>query len=295
MKPLVVLALALVTASLGLADEVILDKDILFGKAGDVELKLDLYRPKSHVEDPTSKQPCLVTIFGGGFRAGNKEMMRIFSEQFARAGYVVIAPSYRLVPDALFPAPVEDCKCAVRWIRAHADEYRIDADEIGAMGVSAGGYLSMMLGYTERSDAFEGDGGHAQYSSKVRAVVNYAGAFDLTLHDWDPKKEPLIVDFLGSSIDKDPDLFRKASPRTYVDSNDAPTLSLHGTRDPVVPYGQAVLVDTTLRAAGVATELKLVPGAGHGWLGKDLQETQRLAIEFFGRHLREGAPAALDD
>ncbi|MFO0945324.1 MAG: alpha/beta hydrolase [Planctomycetota bacterium] len=292
MQRIAMLGLCFVVANLSYAEDVVLDKDISFCKVDGIELKLDLYRPKSHVENDSSKQPCVVAIFGGGFHVGSKEMMRMFCEQFARAGYVVIAPNYRLVPQAHFPAPIEDCKCAVRWIRAHADEYRVQADKIGAMGISAGGYLSMMLGYTDPSDGFEGNGGNEEHSSKVQAAVNYAGAFDLTLRDWEPKHEPKIVNFVGCSIDEDLDRYRKASPRTYVHANDAPTLSLHGTRDMVVPYGQAVLVDATLKSIGVASDLKLVPGASHGWLGKELQETQRLVIQFLDHHLRGHASDA---
>lgn len=291
MNRLVALSILLFVSRGILADEVRIDKDITFCQVGDTELQLDLYRTRTHVDDGSSRQPCLLAIFGGGFHLGNKEMMRVFCEQFARAGYVVVAPNYRLVPRARFPAPIEDCKCAVRWIRAHADEYRVLADQIGAMGISAGGYLSMMLAFTDPSDGFEGNGGHRQFSSKVQAAVNYAGAFDLTLRDWAPRNEPLIVDFLGHGFDEDPELYRKASPRSYVDATDAPTLSLHGTRDDIVPYGQAVLVDATLKQAGVESELKLVAGAGHGWFGKDLQDSQKLAITFFDRHLKHGDAA----
>lgn len=274
------------------ADPLVIDKDITFGKGSDVDLKLDLYRQQTHVESDESIQPAIVVIFGGGFRAGNKEMMRIFCEQYARAGFVVVAPSYRLLPNFRFPAPVEDVKCAVRWIRAHASEYRIDTDNIGAMGMSAGAHLSMMLGYMDPDDGMQGEGGHAEFSSKVQAVVNYAGAFDLTQLDWDPKKDSKVVDFMGKKLQEDEPLYWRASPAAYVDEGDAPTLCIHGTRDPVVPYGQAVLAHAALLKAGVPTELKLVRGASHGWWGKDLQETQQLAIEFFTKHLKNKAGVA---
>jgi acetyl esterase/lipase len=271
------------------------EKDIVFGKTGDVELKLDLYRQQAHVDDPSSVQPGLVVIFGGGFKAGNKEMMRLFAEQYARAGFVVTAANYRLLPKYPFPAAVEDVKCAVRWMRANASRFRIDPDKLGAVGMSAGGYLAMMLGYLEDSDGFQGDGGHASYSSKVQAVVNYAGAFDLTIQDWAPKHDADLAAFNGGPLTAIPDRYRVASPRTYVNRGDAPTLILHGTKDPVVPYGQAILAHSALTDAGVPHRLHLMPGAQHGWWGKELQETQRLTIEFFTEQLRNGKRVTMDD
>lgn len=270
-----------------LAKDLVVDKDVVFGKGGDVELKLDLYRQASHVEDVNSVQPGLIVIYGGAWRSGNKEIMRMFCEQFARAGYVVAAVTYRLYPEAQFPAAVEDCKCAVRWMRHNAKEYRVDPKRIGAMGGSAGGHLAMMLGYMDDGDGLEGRGGHKGYSSQVQVVVNYFGPFNLTLRDWKEKDEHLLVDFLGGKIDDVPDAYRDASPASYVDSDDAPTITLHGTDDPLVPYSQAVLVDKVLRENGVETELVPVEKGVHGWWGKDLQMTQQRSIEFLDRHLKK--------
>ena len=96
------------------APDLVIERDIVFGHGGEEELKLDLYQPKSHVDNPKSTLPGLIVIYGGGWRSGNKELMRIACEQFARADYVVTAVSYRLVPKYKFPASVEDCKCGVR-------------------------------------------------------------------------------------------------------------------------------------------------------------------------------------
>jgi acetyl esterase/lipase len=282
------LALA-ATGSIWAADagnELVIDQNIVYGKGGEVDLKLDLYRQKIHVEDPTSIQPGLIVIHGGAWRSGNKESMRVFCEQFARNGYVVASISYRLIPTATFPSQVEDCKCAVRWMRANADTHRIDPDRIGAMGGSAGGHLAMMLGYMDDEDGLQGTGGHEGYSSQVQCVVNYFGPFIFTIRDWKKSDEHLLVDFLGGTLDEAPEAYRRASPATYVDSDDAPTITLHGTQDPLVPYGQAALVHAYLRGAGVDSHLELVPGAAHGWLGKELQHTQRLSLEFLDKHLK---------
>lgn len=268
------------------APDLQIDKDIVFGKGGDVDLKLDLYQPVSHVNDPQSTLPGLIVIYGGAWRSGNKETMRIFCEQYARAGYVVSAVTYRLFPQVQFPSPVEDCKCAVRWMRAHAKQYRIDSARIGAMGGSAGGHLAMVLGYMDDGDGLEGTGGNDGYSSQVQVVVNYFGPFDFTKRDWKKKDEHLLVDFFGGTIDEKLDMYKQASPATYVDADDAPTITFHGTDDPLVPYGQAVLVDKVLKGKGVESKLEPVDGAGHGWWGPDLQRTQKLAIEFLDKHLK---------
>lgn len=268
------------------AKDLVIEKDIVFGVGDGKELKLDLYQPKTHAEDPKSKLPAVLVIYGGAWRSGNKEVMRIFCEQFARADYVVAACSYRLFPKYRFPACVEDCKCAIRWLRDEASGRRIDPDRIGAMGLSAGGHLSMMLGYMDPKDGLEGDGGHVGKNSQVQCVVNYFGPFNLTLRDWDPKDEHLLVDFLNGTLDEKRADYVSASPATYVDGDDAPTITFHGTKDPLVPYGQAELVHRVLTEKGVPSSLVPVEGAGHGWWGPDLQKTQKLAIEFLDKHLK---------
>ncbi|MFO0947522.1 MAG: alpha/beta hydrolase [Planctomycetota bacterium] len=262
--------------------DLVIERDIIFGKGGGEDLKLDMYRPAKQ-EGPL---PGLLVIYGGAWRSGNKELMRIFCEQFARAGYVVAASQYRLCPKHKFPAQVEDVKCAVRWMRANAAKYQIDPDRIGAMGPSAGGHLALMLGLMDSQDGMEGDGGNAEQSSKVQAVVNYFGPVNMSMLDWKPKDEHLLVDFLGSSIGDNPDVYAAASPATYVDAHDPPVISFHGTQDPLVPYAQAVLLDNVMRAKGANHELELVPGGVHGWFGPDLQRTQRLSLDFLNKHLK---------
>jgi acetyl esterase/lipase len=262
--------------------EVKVEKDIVFGKAGEDELHLDVYK----LADQKETLPGVLVIYGGAWRSGNKEIMRIFCEQFCRAGYVVVASQYRLCPKHKFPAQVEDVKAAVRWMRANAKKLDLDPDRIGAMGASAGGHLSLMLGLMNPEDGMEGTAGNPEQSSKVQAVVNYFGPAKFTMRDWDPKDERLLVDFLGGKLDEVPDLYEKVSPTTYIDSSDPPVITFHGTQDPLVPYSQAPLLHSMLREKGVVSQLELVKGAGHGWWGADLQKTQRLAIEFLDKHLK---------
>ena len=98
-------------------------------------------------------------------------MYRTMALYYAYQGYVTASVEYRLTGEAPFPACIEDVKCAVRWLRAHADEYHIDPDHIGAFGHSAGAHLVMMLAMCPPSAGLEGDGGANEFSSKVTSVV----------------------------------------------------------------------------------------------------------------------------
>lgn len=262
--------------------------DIPFGKGGDETLKLDLYRPAAK-----GRLPGVVVIHGGAWRGGSRLHMRPFAAQFAAVGFIAATVQYRLCPKHPFPAQIEDVKCAVRWMRANADKYQIDSDHIGAVGASAGGHLALLLGTLDPKDGLEGQGGHAPFSSKVQAVVNYFGPFDLTLRDWDPKLDPLLIDFLGGTLDQRRDAYRRASPATYLDAEDAPVITFHGTKDEIVPFGQAQLIDRLTRKVGVSSHLEVMTGAGHGWLGTELLRTQNLATEFLNRHLRDGRKPVL--
>ena len=143
---------------------------------------------------------------------------------FARKGYVAVTISYRLAPDAKFPAQIEDCKAAVRWLRANAKKYRIDPDHIGVVGFSAGGHLCCLLGVTDKKDGLEGEGGNADQSSRVQAVVSYFGPTDLCEKTWSKDvEEKVLAPFVGASFDDKPALYKKVSPITYV-PKDAPPL-----------------------------------------------------------------------
>jgi acetyl esterase/lipase len=120
--------------------------DVVYGKAGDVELKLDLSRPKTDAKN----LPCVVVVHGGGWAGGDKRQHDDITWEFARRGYVSATVGYRLAPAHPFPAQVQDVKCAVRYLRAHADKYGLDPNRIGAVGFSAGAHLSMMLGTIDK-------------------------------------------------------------------------------------------------------------------------------------------------
>ncbi len=192
------------------------------------------------------------------------------------------------MPAARFPAQVEDCKAAVRWLRANAAKYRIDADHIGVVGFSAGGHLASMLGVTGPSDGLEGTGGNAGQSSRVQAVVSFFGPTDFSTRDWthDLERE-VIVPFLGGSIAEQPDTYRKASPYNYVTKDAPPFLFFHGTDDELVPVDQSKRLADKLKGAGVPVQVVILDGERHGFSDANNQKAMRQMLDFLGERLRK--------
>jgi acetyl esterase/lipase len=203
------------------------------------------------------------------------------------AGFTVVAVNYRLAPAFTFPAMIEDVKCAIRSLRAHATTYGIDPDRIGAWGGSAGGHLVSLLGTADASAGFD-VGEYLDYSSAVQAVVDMFGPADLsTLF-------PAGFDNLRASVFDDFDL-ALASPITYVSPDDPPFLILHGEEDRIVPISQSEALTARLKATGVPVQFVRVQHAGHGFIPDGTapvrpsrSEITRLVVEFFREHLQAG-------
>jgi len=271
-------------------EDVEFSKDVVYGKGGGKDLKLDLSRPKQ----ANGKRPCIVVFHGGGWAAGNKDQHDDVTWTLAQRGYVAATVGYRFAPEHVFPAQVEDAKCAVRFLRAHAGKYGIDSERIGAVGFSAGAHLSMMLGTTRKEDGLEGTGGWADQSSRVEAVVSFFGPTDLTA-ELPAVSKPILEKFMGTTKEKDPELYRKASPVTYVKADSAPTLLFQGTNDPLVPYTQAVRMIAAMQKAGVPGRAELISLAGHGWFGPELDRTAAAMFAFFDQHLHPSQDAGKAD
>jgi acetyl esterase/lipase len=261
--------------------------DLVYTKVGDQELKLDMAKPA----DGDGPFPALLVIHGGAWRAGNKADTRIVLAQAAQRGYVAISPQYRFCPKETFPAQVHDVKAAVRWLRTHASEYKVDAQHIGATGFSAGGHLALMLGMTSAEDGLEGTVTPDAPSSRVQAVVNYFGPTDLAAEDIPDVSRPLLRDFLGGTPAEKPDETAKASPVTFASKDDPPILTFQGTKDPLVPHTQAFRLTNALTKAGAPGRVELLVGAGHGWQGDELNRTIDETFKFFDKHLKVTAAA----
>jgi len=252
--------------------------------------KLDLFVPKS--DKPL---PLLVWIHGGAFMAGSKEGAGECLP-FLNQRYAVASINYRLSQHAVFPALVHDCKGALRWLRAHAKEYNLDAGHIGVWGSSAGGYLVAMLGVTAGVKELEGDvGGNLECSSRVQAVCDYFGPTDfLQMDSQAPPNSAIKHDapgspeskLLGGPIQDNKEKAAKANPITYVTKDAAPFLIVHGDADNLVPYGQSKLLQEALQKAGADSTFLTVPGKGHGGFPPNQYHPKVLA--FFNKHLKAG-------
>lgn len=251
-----------------LPDDALVHRDLCYVRDGHERHRLDLYLPASGV-----KRPLVIWIHGGAFRRGSKEVNQFDTPPFACVGegIAVASINYRLSQHALFPAQIEDCKAAVRWLRAHADEYGLDPQRVIAWGPSAGGHLAAMLGMTGDVADFE-VGEHLDVSSRVQAVVDYYGPTDFLQMDTQRLPDGMVHDpadspesqLVGGAIQEHPEKVARANPITYVSSDAPPFLIIHGNRDPLVPYGQSVLLVEALQEAGVEVTFYTVEGAGHG-------------------------------
>jgi acetyl esterase/lipase len=262
--------------------------DVVYRKVGETELKIDIAQPA----EGNGPFPIVFVIHGGAWRSGSKDGMRGALLEFAKRGYVAASPQYRFCPKETFPAQVHDVKAAVRWMKTHATEYKGDPDHIGAMGFSAGGHLSMMLGVTGPDDGLEGDAPKDAPSTKIQAVVNYFGPTDLAADDFPNVTKPLINDFLGGTPTEKAKEAAQASPLTFVSKDDPPILSFQGTKDPLVPYSQTIKLATAQTEKGIPGRVDLLLGMGHGWGGEDFKRTTQETFEFFDRYLKPSRKSA---
>jgi acetyl esterase/lipase len=270
---------------------VAVEADIVYSNVGG-RMQMDVVRPLQ------GKAPfaAVVCIHGGGFRAGTRQRYLPMAYHLAQHGYVATVVSYRLSPMAQFPAPVEDVKAAVRFLRANAARFQIDPNRIGAVGGSAGGHLALMLGLTGGVAEFEGSGAHLDASSAVQAVVNFYGPTDLT-KSYEPGKSvdaaKVLPMFLGGDLEHNRAAHVRASPLHWVNPKAAPTLTIHGTKDDYVAYEHGVWLTERLESAGVAAKLETIEGGGHGFKGADLDRANAAMVKWFDTHLAHPAAQRL--
>jgi acetyl esterase/lipase len=233
-------------------------RDLVYKRINGIVLTLDLYRP----EEVSGSLPVIIWIHGGGWRRGRKEKCPAVA--LVQDGFAVASIDYRLTSTAPFPAQIEDCKAAVRWLRANASTYHLDPDRVGVWGHSAGGHLAALLGTSGGVPELEGTGDNMQYSSQVQAVCDSAGPADLlAMTNLGPKRTFAIEGLLGGPLEKDKAKAIAASPIHYVSKDDPPFLIVHGEADRVVPAEQSQRFYEELRKAGVNATLKILPQVGH--------------------------------
>ncbi|QVL34862.1 alpha/beta hydrolase [Telmatocola sphagniphila] len=258
-------------------------QNIEYSNPDDQHLQLNLARPT----EGAGPFPTIICIHGGGFRAGNRSGYDKLCRTLAEHGFVAMTVSYRLAPKYPFPAAVHDVKAAVRWARANAKKFHIDPDRIGVTGGSAGGHLAQFLGVTGDVKEFEGQGGNAEFSSKVKCVVNYFGPSDFTKsYGKSVDAAEVLPLFLGGNLETAREQHIRSSPLYWVTPNASPTLCIHGTKDNYVAYEQAVWLIDRLKAANVDAQLLTMEGAGHGFKGKDAEAADAAMIAFFSKYLK---------
>lgn len=257
--------------------------------------RVDLYLPKQAADD--NPLPVIVFIHGGGWRKGDKTGGGRQVLPFVATGqYAGVSVGYRLTDEAQWPAQLDDCKAAIRWLKAHAAEYRLDPERIAVWGSSAGGHLVNMLGLTNDRPDLEGKvGKHLDQNSNVTCVVDWYGPANLLTmntprgamdHDAPDSPEALLI---GGAVQENPERARAASPITYITPNAPPFLIVHGTDDRTVPFQQSEELVAALTKAQVKTApvLLRIEGAGHG-VGIGGEELTTRIAAFLGQHLRGG-------
>ena len=266
--------------------------DLAYVAGGDPAQKLDLLLPAERSPEPL---PVVVYLHGGGWVRGDKQQALTRMRNVVEEGYAVVSVNYRLSGDAPWPAQLDDAKAALRWVRANAPAYGLDAERLALLGPSAGGHLAAMLALTGDDPAFEGAlGEHPSASTRVTAAVILCGPTNLaTLSDppaWMDSERlenspwTLVGRLLGGALKDRRDVAAVASPVNHASADDPAVLLVYGTDDPLVPLSQGVELNARLQALGVSSTLIRVDGAGH--LDLVTPEAFERIDAFLNEHLR---------
>ena len=259
------------------------NQNIAFAQVDGRSLGLDIYSPKK----TSGKLPVVVWIHGGSWNSGSKDVCPIGF--MAAQNLAVVSLDYRLVPAATFPAQLHDCKAAIRWLRANAAKYNLDADHIGIFGASAGGHLALLLATTADNPKMEGDvGGNLNFSSRVQCVCAFYPPTDLNRLVSNPKirasPDGDVAKLIGGAVADNVDKANFASPLYYVDKKCAPVFLMHGGADELVPPEQSKIFFEALKNAGVEAQLEIIPGQGHGIIAPPAPAKK--IHQFFQTHLK---------
>jgi len=250
------------------------EKDVVYGKGGDVDLHLDVYHPPANA----TKRMAIIHFHGGGFTGGNKDGLAARIQTITARGYVNIAAQYRLAGVAKWPAQIEDVKASIRWTRANASKLGIDPARIAVAGYSAGGHLALFAAGTQNHPEFEGKGGNAGVKTDLAACLAY---YPVTGSAWEGFRRQFPMPE-GSSEEA----WRLATPGTYITSF-PPTILFHGLADVTVPPESSMEFLKQLRDAKIPSELHTFAGVPHEFVSipEFAESTAQLADFFLERHV----------
>lgn len=250
-----------------LVNKVIFKSDIQYNQSGR-PLLLDIYYPPNYNRE---KLPCIVWIHGGGLTSPtlkkDYDIIRWGAACSALNGFIAVSIDYRLVTEAPLPAAIEDCSCAIRFLKANAAKYHIDAAKMGVVGESSGGYLSAFMTYSGDTKTFTTND-WKDFSNQVACGVIWYG---YTKH---PKTNFDVLD--------------------YISKNDPPSLLIHGSDDKVVPLKESYTIKKACEDKNLEVSMSVIKNADHGFFdvnGKfpdykqHMEEALQLTIEFFKKHL----------
>jgi alpha-L-fucosidase 2 len=233
-----------------------LKTDIEFAKPGGASLTLDAFVPEGKGPFPT----CIL-VHGGGFTRGDKQMfIKPLFEPLSQAGFTWFTINYRLAPTNRFPANIEDTEAAIRWVKAHANEYKVDPRRVAIIGESAGGHIVSMVGVRAKGE------------TSVAAVVPIYAPHDLELQVRTRNAlGPSMTALLGLTELNDVacKILRDASSTSYLRKDLPPYLLIHGDKDTQVPYEQSVKFQKRMHAIGARCDFITIKDGGHGMGGWD--------------------------
>ena len=228
----------------------------VYVRRGDDPLRAEVYVPPGK-----GPFPGVLVVHGGAWRTGNRFQMSGVCRTLVQAGYCSVTIDYRLAPKHVFPAQIEDCKEALRWMRRSADRFRIDPKRFAGYGYSAGGHLVALLGTTDPSHGLEGPGGKGNVpSTRLQAVVAGGAPCDFSPLPADNRH---LAYWLGGTRSEKPDMYRLASPANFVSRDDPPMFFFHGQRDRLVPPSSPVKMVAKLKASNIRAEHYVVSDGGH--------------------------------
>lgn len=276
-------------ASRELPEGVVEDTNLTYVQYGRRALQLDLYRPDSSSE---LARPAIVLVHGGGWRSGYRENLTPLAQALAEHGFVVANISYRLAPEAPFPAAIHDVKAAVRWLRQNARRYGADPDRIAVGGTSAGGQVASLTGVTAGDAYFDPQAEQSSVSSDVQAIVNIDGLSDFTSeearkYEDDPSKNPSSAgSWFGGRYAEQTERWHRGSPIYYVHKDMPPIFFLNSARERF-GVGRDEMI-AKMQPLGIPYRVEKIENTPHTfWLFDPwLEPTAKFVAEFLAEHLR---------